>query len=49
MHANKENPVEEVQAGHIYAVIGLKYTTTGDTLSSHRCQIIWSPCSSQSQ
>ncbi|WP_300343339.1 elongation factor G [Nesterenkonia sp.] len=32
MHANKENPVEEVQAGHIYAVIGLKDVTTGDTL-----------------
>ena len=34
MHANKENPVEEVVAGHIYAVIGLKDTTTGDTLCS---------------
>ena len=34
MHANKENPVEKVSAGHIYAVIGLKDTTTGDTLSS---------------
>ena len=32
MHANKENPVEEIHAGHIYAVIGLKDTTTGDTL-----------------
>ena len=32
MHANKENPVEKVSAGHIYAVIGLKDTTTGDTL-----------------
>ena len=32
MHANKENPVDEVVAGHIYAVIGLKDTTTGDTL-----------------
>src|SRR5690625_2408848 len=32
MHSNKENPVEEVQAGHIYAVIGLKNTSTGDTL-----------------
>lgn len=32
MHANKENPVERVTAGHIYAVIGLKDTTTGDTL-----------------
>ena len=32
MHANKENPVEEAMAGHIYAAIGLKNTTTGDTL-----------------
>ncbi|MCL2787336.1 MAG: elongation factor G [Micrococcales bacterium] len=32
MHANKENPVGEIAAGHIYAVIGLKDTTTGDTL-----------------
>jgi elongation factor G len=32
MHANKENPVDEARAGHIYAVIGLKDTTTGDTL-----------------
>jgi len=32
MHSNKENPVEKVTAGHIYAVIGLKDTTTGDTL-----------------
>jgi len=33
MHANKENPVEDALAGHIYAAIGLKGTTTGDTLS----------------
>jgi elongation factor G len=33
MHANKENPVDEARAGHIYAMIGLKETTTGDTLS----------------
>lgn len=32
MHSNKENPVEVAHAGHIYAVIGLKETTTGDTL-----------------
>ena len=32
MHANKENPVDEALAGHIYAAIGLKTTTTGDTL-----------------
>jgi elongation factor G len=32
MHANKENPVDSVTTGHIYAAIGLKDTTTGDTL-----------------
>ena len=32
MHANKENPVEHADAGNIYAFIGLKQTTTGDTL-----------------
>ncbi|RKW71463.1 elongation factor G [Galactobacter caseinivorans] len=32
MHANKEQPVDNLHAGHIYAVIGLKDTTTGDTL-----------------
>ncbi len=32
MHANKEIPVDLMSAGHIYAVIGLKDTTTGDTL-----------------
>ncbi|MDR2378734.1 MAG: elongation factor G, partial [Bifidobacteriaceae bacterium] len=32
MHSNKENPVPEITAGNIYAVIGLKDTTTGDTL-----------------
>jgi len=32
MHSNKENAVELGSAGHIYAFIGLKDTTTGDTL-----------------
>ena len=40
MHANKENPVESVTAGHIYAVIGLKDTTTGDTLSDADNQVV---------
>ncbi|RAV17089.1 elongation factor G [Mycolicibacterium sp. GF69] len=40
MHANKENPVERASAGHIYAVIGLKDTTTGDTLSDANQQIV---------
>jgi len=40
MHANKENPVESVTAGHIYAVIGLKDTTTGDTLTDPNNQVV---------
>jgi elongation factor G len=40
MHANKENPVDEATAGHIYAFIGLKDVTTGDTLSDSNAQVI---------
>jgi len=40
MYANKENPVPNVQAGHIYAVIGLKDTTTGDTLCDPNAQVV---------
>ncbi|TWE07278.1 elongation factor G [Rudaeicoccus suwonensis] len=40
MHANKENPVDEAVAGHIYAAIGLKDTTTGDTLCDPNDQIV---------
>ena len=40
MHANKENPVEFATAGHIYAVIGLKDTTTGDTLCDPDNQVV---------
>ncbi|WP_066517725.1 elongation factor G [Curtobacterium ammoniigenes] len=40
MHSNKENPVDNVTAGHIYAVIGLKDTTTGDTLCDPDHQIV---------
>ena len=43
MHANKENPVDSVTAGHIYAVIGLKDTTTGDTLSDPANQVVLEP------
>lgn len=32
MHSNKENPIEIAHAGNIYAFVGLKDTTTGDTL-----------------
>ncbi|ONI82567.1 translation elongation factor G [Saccharothrix sp. ALI-22-I] len=40
MHANKENPVDEAMAGHIYAVIGLKDTTTGETLCDPQNPIV---------
>ncbi len=40
MHANKENPVDSLTAGNIYAVIGLKDTTTGDTLCDPDKQVV---------
>ncbi len=40
MHSNKENPVDGASAGHIYAAIGLKDTTTGDTLCDPQDQVI---------
>ena len=40
MHANKELPVNKMEAGHIYAVIGLKDTTTGDTLCDPDNQVV---------
>lgn len=40
MHSNKENPVESAHAGHIYAVIGLKDTTTGDTLCAINAPVV---------
>jgi elongation factor G len=40
MHSNKENPVDDAQAGHIYAVIGLKDTTTGETLCDPQHPIV---------
>lgn len=40
MHANKEIPVPAVSAGNIYAVIGLKDTTTGDTLTDPTAPVV---------
>jgi len=40
MHANKREEVQEVRAGDIAAAVGLKYTTTGDTLCVESHQII---------
>jgi len=40
MHANSREEIKEVRAGDIAAVIGLKDTTTGDTLCSENDKII---------
>ena len=40
MHANKREEVDELQAGAIAAVVGLKYTTTGDTLCLEEAPVI---------
>jgi elongation factor G len=40
MHANKREEIQEVSAGDIFAAIGLKYTTTGDTICSEKQPII---------
>ncbi len=40
LHANSREDVEEVYAGEIAAAIGLKYTTTGNTLSDQANQIL---------
>ncbi|AHK22159.1 Vegetative protein 19 [Candidatus Hepatoplasma crinochetorum Av] len=40
MHANHRSEVEGVVAGEIAAAVGLKSTTTGDTLSDEKNQVI---------
>ena len=40
MHANKREEIKEVYAGDIAAAVGLKYTTTGDTLCGEEKQVI---------
>ncbi|WP_035586554.1 elongation factor G [Hippea jasoniae] len=40
MHANKREDVDVVYAGDIAAAIGLKYTTTGDTLCDEKNPIV---------
>jgi len=40
MHANKREEIQEVAAGDIFAAVGLKYTTTGDTICSEKQPII---------
>ncbi|MGQ9647198.1 MAG: elongation factor G [Thermodesulfobacteriota bacterium] len=40
MHANKREEIQEVYAGDIFAAVGLKYTTTGDTICHEKEPII---------
>lgn len=40
MHANEREEVEEVYAGEIAAIVGLKNTTTGDTLAAPEAPIV---------
>ena len=40
MHANKREEIEEVYSGDIAAAVGLKQTTTGDTLCDEKKEII---------
>ena len=40
MHANKREEIKEVYAGDIAAAVGLKYTTTGDTLCNEDNPVI---------
>ncbi|HAJ44910.1 MAG: Elongation factor G [Candidatus Azambacteria bacterium GW2011_GWE1_42_9] len=40
MHANDREEIEEIRAGEIGAAVGLKNTTTGDTLSDEKRPVI---------
>ena len=40
MHAIKREEVKEIYAGEIGAVVGLKFTTTGDTLCSEKDKVV---------
>ncbi len=43
MHANKREEIEEVYAGDIFAAVGLKQTTTGDTICEESHPILLEP------
>ena len=40
MHSNKREEIKEIRAGDICATVGLKFTTTGDTLCDEKSPII---------
>lgn len=41
MHANQREEIKQAQTGEIVAIVGLKYTATGDTLCDEQNQIIF--------
>ena len=41
MHANKQEIIEEIKAGDIAAAVGLKDTTTGDTLARDKVPLVF--------
>jgi len=43
MHANKREEIKEITAGNIGAAVGLRYTSTGDTLCIEKKPIIYEP------
>ena len=45
MHSNKRDRIEKASAGEIVAVMGLKTTTTGDTLCDENNPILLEPIS----
>lgn len=40
MHSNKREEIKEIRAGDICATVGLKFTTTGDTLCDEKAPVI---------
>jgi elongation factor G len=40
MHANKREEIDEVYSGDIFAAVGLKHTTTGDTICDEAAPIL---------
>jgi len=43
LHANKREDIKDIPAGHIAAIVGLRFTTTGDTLCDEKWPIIYEP------
>ncbi|GMA53569.1 hypothetical protein GCM10025857_49260 [Alicyclobacillus contaminans] len=49
MHANSRSEIDKVYSGDIAAAVGLKNTTTGDTLCDEKIQLFWKLSTSLTQ